>query len=111
MRTALPAPAPGSVRRTLSLEVAPDPDWSAGLRISAFGRDLVYSPDCLVIVSIARDDLCCAESAVRLAGHEQPRDRRRHRLKKAKISKPGRIAMTRHTLEAAEKFCARVTAL
>ena len=41
MRTALPAPAPGSVRRTLSLEVAPDPDWSAGLRISAFGRDLL----------------------------------------------------------------------
>jgi hypothetical protein len=41
MRTALPAPAPGSIRRTLSLEVAPDPDWSAGLRVSAFGRDLL----------------------------------------------------------------------
>ena len=41
MRTALPAPAPGTVRRTLSLEVAPDQDWSAGLRISARGRDLL----------------------------------------------------------------------
>jgi hypothetical protein len=47
-------------------------------RVSAFGRDLVYSPDCLVIVTVARDDLCCAESAVRLAGHEQARDRSRH---------------------------------
>jgi len=41
MCTALPAPSPGSVRRTLSLEVAPDPDWSAGLRISAWGHDLL----------------------------------------------------------------------
>jgi hypothetical protein len=41
MPTALPAPAPGSIRRTLSLEVAPDPDWSAGLRVSATGRDLL----------------------------------------------------------------------
>jgi hypothetical protein len=39
--TALPAPAPGTVRRTISLEVAPDQDWSAGLRISALGRDLL----------------------------------------------------------------------
>ena len=39
--TALPAPAPGTIRRTLSLEVAPDPDWSAGLRVSASGRDLL----------------------------------------------------------------------
>jgi hypothetical protein len=40
-RTGLPLPAPGSIRRTLSLAVAPDPDWSAGLRISAWGRDLL----------------------------------------------------------------------
>jgi hypothetical protein len=38
--TSLPAPAPGSVRRTVSVEVTPDRDWSAGLRISALGRDL-----------------------------------------------------------------------
>jgi hypothetical protein len=41
MCTALPAPVPGSIRRTLSLEVAPDPDWNAGLRVSALGRDLL----------------------------------------------------------------------
>jgi hypothetical protein len=39
MLTSLPGPAPGTVRRTLSLEVTPDPEWSAGLRITALGRD------------------------------------------------------------------------
>ena len=39
--TSLPAPAPGTVRRTVSVEVTPDRDWSAGLRISALGRDLL----------------------------------------------------------------------
>jgi hypothetical protein len=29
------------VRRTVSLEISPDPDWSAGLRVTAFGRDLL----------------------------------------------------------------------
>jgi hypothetical protein len=37
--TALPDPVPGTVRRTLSLEVTPDPEWSEGLRITATGRD------------------------------------------------------------------------
>jgi hypothetical protein len=41
MLTSLPDPAPGTVRRTLSLEISPDPDWSAGLRVTAFGRDLL----------------------------------------------------------------------
>jgi Protein of unknown function (DUF2889) len=41
MLTSLPDPAPGTVRRTLSLEITPDPDWSAGLRVTAFARDLV----------------------------------------------------------------------
>jgi len=41
MLTSLPAPAPGTVRRTLSLEISPDPDWSAGLRVTALGRDLL----------------------------------------------------------------------
>jgi Protein of unknown function (DUF2889) len=41
MLTSLPDPAPGTVRRTISLEISPDPDWSAGLRITAFARDLL----------------------------------------------------------------------
>jgi hypothetical protein len=41
MLTSLPDPAPGAVRRTLSLEISPDQDWSAGLRITAFARDLL----------------------------------------------------------------------
>jgi hypothetical protein len=41
MLTSLPDPAPGTVRRTLSLEISPDPDWSAGLRITALARDLL----------------------------------------------------------------------
>jgi hypothetical protein len=41
MLTSLPDPAPGTVRRTLSLEISPDPDWSAGLRVTAFARDLL----------------------------------------------------------------------
>jgi len=43
MLTSLPDPAPGTVRRTLSLEVSPDGDWSAGLRVTASGRDLLVS--------------------------------------------------------------------
>jgi hypothetical protein len=56
MRTALPAPAPGSIRRTLSLEVAPDPDWSAGLRVSATGRDLLAGtgPDSSRVIGTAK---------------------------------------------------------
>ncbi|MCW2930489.1 MAG: hypothetical protein JWM19_1451 [Actinomycetia bacterium] len=41
MLTALPDPAPGTVRRTVSLELTPDPDWSAGLRVTATGRDVL----------------------------------------------------------------------
>jgi Protein of unknown function (DUF2889) len=43
MLTSLPDPAPGAVRRTLSLEVSPDRDWSAGLRVTASGRDLLVT--------------------------------------------------------------------
>jgi hypothetical protein len=43
MLTSLPDPAPGTVRRTLSLEVRPDGDWSAGLRVTASGRDLLVT--------------------------------------------------------------------
>jgi hypothetical protein len=41
MLTSLPGLAPGTVRRTVSLEISPDPDWSAGLRVTATGRDLL----------------------------------------------------------------------
>ena len=41
MLTSLPGLAPGTVRRTVSLEISPDPDWSAGLRVTASGRDLL----------------------------------------------------------------------
>ena len=41
--TTLPAPAPGTVRRTVSVEVTPDRDWSLGLRIAARGRDLLVA--------------------------------------------------------------------
>ncbi len=41
MLTSLPDPAPDTVRRTLSIEVSPDGDWSAGLRVTASGRDLL----------------------------------------------------------------------
>jgi hypothetical protein len=41
--TSLPDPAPPAVRRTLSLEVSPDGGWSAGLRVTASGRDLLVT--------------------------------------------------------------------
>ena len=41
MLTSLPGLAPGTVRRTVSLEISPDPDWSAGLRVTGVGRDLL----------------------------------------------------------------------
>jgi Protein of unknown function (DUF2889) len=41
--TALPDPAPGTARRTMSLEVTPDQDWSEGLRVTATGRDILAS--------------------------------------------------------------------
>jgi|SRR5579875_101555 hypothetical protein len=44
MLTSLPDLAPGTVRRTLSLEISPDPDWNAGLRITASARDLLAGP-------------------------------------------------------------------
>jgi Protein of unknown function (DUF2889) len=43
MLTSLPDPAPPAVRRTLSLAVSPDGDWSAGLRVTASGRDLLVT--------------------------------------------------------------------
>jgi hypothetical protein len=43
MLTSLPDPAPPAVRRTLSLEVSPDGDWTSGLRVTASGRDLLVT--------------------------------------------------------------------
>jgi hypothetical protein len=71
MRTALPAPAPGTVRRTLSLEVAPDQDWSAGLRISAWARDLLAGagPDDSLVLRAATVTVTI-DTASRVAGIE-----------------------------------------
>lgn len=71
MRTALPAPAPGTVRRTLSLEVAPDQDWSAGLRISALGRDLLAGagPDSSRVLRAAKMTVTI-DAASRVTGIE-----------------------------------------
>jgi hypothetical protein len=41
--TSLPDPAPGATRRTVSLEVTPDPAWTSGLRVTATARDLLMS--------------------------------------------------------------------
>src|ERR1700745_4346744 len=41
MLTSLPGLATCPVGRTVSLEISPDPDWSAGLRVTALGRDLL----------------------------------------------------------------------
>lgn len=43
--TSLPAPAPGTVRRTVSLAVTPDPTWDKGLVVEATARDLLVGPD------------------------------------------------------------------
>jgi hypothetical protein len=43
--TSLPTPAPGTVRRTVSLEVTPEPSWDRGLVVAATARDLLVGPD------------------------------------------------------------------
>jgi hypothetical protein len=53
--TALPDPSPGTLRRTLSVEVTPDPDWDAGLRITATARDaVIQAPDNSKVLRVAR---------------------------------------------------------
>src|SRR3984957_2289248 len=55
MLTSLPGLAPGTVRRTVSLEISPDPDWSAGLRVTALGRDLLAGgPDDSRVLRVTR---------------------------------------------------------
>jgi hypothetical protein len=54
MLTSLPDPAPGTVRRTVSLEVCPDGDWSAGLRVAASGRDLLVTGGGSLVLGAAR---------------------------------------------------------
>jgi Protein of unknown function (DUF2889) len=56
MLTSLPGPAPGTVRRTISLEISPDPDWNAGLRVVALARDLLVGlvPGGSVVLRAAR---------------------------------------------------------
>jgi hypothetical protein len=69
MLTSLPDPAPGTVRRTLSLEVSPDGDWSAGLRITASGRDLLVAGGGSVVLGAVRMSVT-VDPASRVTGFE-----------------------------------------
>jgi Protein of unknown function (DUF2889) len=69
MLTSLPDPVPGAVRRTLSLEVSPDPDWNAGLRITAIGRDLLVGADGSAVLRAARMSVAI-DAASRVTGIE-----------------------------------------
>jgi hypothetical protein len=69
MLTSLPDPAPGTVRRTLSLEVSPDGDWSAGLRVTASGRDLLIRDDGSRVLRAARMSVTL-DTASRVTGIE-----------------------------------------
>jgi len=67
MLTSLPDPAPGTVRRTLSLEVSPDGDWSAGLRVAASGRDLLVTGGGSLVLGAARMSVTI-DAASRITG-------------------------------------------
>ena len=69
MLTSLPDPAPGTVRRTLSLEVSPDGDWSAGLRVAASGRDLLITDGGFLVLGAARMSVSI-DAASRVTGIE-----------------------------------------
>jgi hypothetical protein len=69
MLTSLPDPAPGTVRRTLSLEVSPDGDWSAGLRVTASARDLLVTGGDDRVLRAARMSITL-DPASRVAGIE-----------------------------------------
>src|SRR5450759_1005984 len=47
--------------------------------VAAFRRGLIDAPDRFALMHIAGDDLGGTQSAVRLAGHEEPRHRTCHR--------------------------------
>jgi hypothetical protein len=69
MLTSLPDPAPGTVRRTVSLEISPDLDWSAGLRVTAFARDLLVGVGDRVVLRAARM-IVTLDTASRVTGLE-----------------------------------------
>jgi hypothetical protein len=70
MLTSLPGLAPGTVRRTVSLEISPDPDWSAGLRVTALGRDLLAGgPDDSRVLRVTRMTVTI-DTASRVTGIE-----------------------------------------
>jgi hypothetical protein len=69
MLTSLPDPAPGTVRRTLSLEVRPDGDWSAGLRVTASGRDLLVGDGGSLVLRAVRMSVTL-DTASRVTGIE-----------------------------------------
>ncbi len=64
--TALPDPAPGTVRRTLSLEISPDPGWREGLRVTALGRDLLIGAGVLATAAMS----VTIDAATRVTGLE-----------------------------------------
>ena len=70
MLTSLPDPAPDTVRRTLSIEVSPDGDWSAGLRVTASGRDLLVTGDGVDRVLRAARMSVTLDTASRVTGIE-----------------------------------------
>ena len=69
MLTSLPDPAPDTVRRTLSIEVSPDDDWSAGLRVTASGRDLLVTGGADRVLRAARMSVTL-DTASRVTGIE-----------------------------------------
>src|SRR5580693_3495895 len=69
MLTSLPDPAPDTVRRTLSIEVSPDGDWSAGLRVTASGRDLLVTDDDSLVLGAALMGVTI-DAASRVTGFE-----------------------------------------
>jgi hypothetical protein len=69
MLTSLPAPAPGTVRRTVSLEISPDPDWSAGLLVTAWASDLLVGAGGVVVLRTARMGVTI-DTATRVTGIE-----------------------------------------
>jgi hypothetical protein len=70
MLTSLPDPAPPAVRRTLSLEVRPDGEWSAGLRVTASGRDLLVGDGAGSLVLRAARMSVTVDTASRVTGIE-----------------------------------------
>ncbi|MCW2903990.1 MAG: hypothetical protein JWO67_6255 [Streptosporangiaceae bacterium] len=66
--TSLPSPAPGTVRRTVSLEVTPGPTWDRGLVVAATARDLLVGPDGIGRVLDARELTVTLDATSQITG-------------------------------------------